>query len=69
MPLGTFVHEVDVFPPVMLTEDQDQSEQLPSPQRMYISIALERTDPLTFDKVKSVIGTPVVGVPLGEPFS
>jgi len=63
------VYEVNVFPPVTLTEDQDQFEQLPSPQRMQIFVALELTDPLTFDKVKSVIGTPDVGVPVGEPFS
>jgi hypothetical protein len=63
------VYEVNVFPPVTLTEDQDQSEQLPSPQRMQIFVALESTDPLTFDKVKLVIGTPVVGVPVGELFS
>jgi hypothetical protein len=32
-------------------------------------VALESTVPVMPERVKSVMGTPVVGVPVGDPFS
>lgn len=57
------------LPPVTLTPDHDQSEQAPLPHRIYTLVADEATDPVTPDTVRSVMGTPVVGVPVGLPFS
>jgi hypothetical protein len=34
-----------------------------------MGVALDVTDPFTLETVRPVIGTPVVGVPVGEPFS
>lgn len=53
----------------MATFFQVQPEQLPFPQRIWTGVALEVTSPLTPSMVSLVIGTPVVGLPVGEPFS
>jgi hypothetical protein len=50
---------------VTLTLFQVQLEQLLLPHKMQMSVALERTDAAPPDTVRSVIGTPVVGVPVG----
>jgi len=63
------VHFVLVLPPVTATLVQVQPEQEPEPQRMYTFVAVLATVPWTLDTVRPVMGTPVVGVPVGEPFS
>jgi len=57
-----FSHFVLVLPPVTLLPDQVHPEQDPLPQRMYTLVAELATEPVTPETVKSVIGTPVVGV-------
>ena len=59
-----FRQETLLMPLVTLTPDHVQPEQDPSPHRMWTLVADDKTDPITFWTVRSVIGTPVVGIPV-----
>lgn len=62
------MHLVLVFPPVTDTPVHVHPEQAPLAQRMYTSVAELLTVPWTLSSVRPVIGTPLVEVPVGEPF-
>jgi len=55
------------FPPVMFTDVNVQSLQAPVAQRMKTVVAFEDTVPRILLSVRFVIGTPFVGIPVGEP--
>lgn len=65
MPLGTFVHELYVFPPVTVTSVHVQSEQAPLPHAITMLYPLLSTapDPEMSSSTSLVMGMPELGVP------